>query len=375
MPCDFNQLPHLGIRTLAPYVPGKSIAELAREKGLQEIIKLGSNENPRGCSPHVLKAIQQLSNEQVSSYPIPSTHPLPQTLAKKLNIDQDMLTLSHGSDALFQLLIICFALHRQKHILTHDYAFQTYSILANIFGVPLISTPLLKNWQIDIEAMIKACNEDTALIFIANPNNPTGALLSEADILHLLNYIPSSTILVLDEAYDEFLLAKDKSNSLKLLKSFSNLVITRTFSKAYGLAGLRLGYSISDPNIHHLLQKIVLPFTINQAALVAGLAALEDDKFLSDSVALNHQELGRVRQELTQRGFECLPSFGNFVTVHCKIDGAIVYQALLNHGIIVRPLHPYKLDQYLRVSIGTTEQNTRFLDTLSQITSQLGIQS
>jgi len=373
MPCDFNQLPHPGIQTLAPYIPGKSIAELAKEKGLQEIIKLGSNENPRGCSPHVLKAVHALSIADIATYPIPSAHPLPQTLAKKLNIDENMLALGHGSDALFQLLIICFALHRQKQILTHDYAFQTYAILANVLGTPLVSTPLLDNWQIDIPAMIHACDENTGLIFIANPNNPTGTLLPESDILYLLNHIPDSTILVLDEAYHEFLLPQDIPDSLHLLKSFPNLVITRTFSKAYGLAGLRLGYSISDPKIRHLLQKIALPFTINQAALTAGLAALEDETFLTESVALNQQELVRVRQALTQRGFDCLPSFGNFITFNCKVDGAIVYQALLNHGIIVRPLHPYQLNQYLRVSIGTAQQNTRFLDTLSQITSQLGI--
>ncbi len=371
MSCDYNLLPHVGIQTLAPYIPGKSIEELAQEKGLTDIIKLGSNENPRGCSPKVHEALAALSIQQIATYPIPSAHPLPQALATKLNINLNMLTLGHGSDALFQLLIMCFGLYRDRHILTHDYAFQTYSILAKIFGIPLVSTPLLQNWQVDIRALVNACNDKTALIFIANPNNPTGTLIPHDDIVYLLENIPEQTILVLDEAYNEFLNPAEQSRAIDLLNKFSNLVITRTFSKAYGLAGLRLGYAISHPSIHQLLQKIVLPFTINQAALTAGLAALDDDNFLQQSVMLNDQESARVKQALNQLGFTCMPSIGNFVTFDCKMDGGIIYNALLNKGIIVRPLHPYGLNQYLRVSIGTPDQNTRFIDTLTQHYSTL----
>ena len=366
MSCDYNRLPHPGIQTLFPYVPGKSIEELAQELGLSDIIKLGSNENPRGCSPHVYEALAALSPHQIATYPVPSAHPLPQALANKLNVELDMLTLSHGSDALFQLLIICFALHRDKHIITHDYAFQTYSILANVFGVPLVSTPLLKNWTIDIDAMIRACNDNTALIFIANPNNPTGSLITRDEILHLLNYIPETTLLVLDEAYHEFLRPEDSPHSPNLLSTFSNLVITRTFSKGYGLAGLRLGYAITHPTIHALLQKVVLPFTISQTALAGGLAALQDEAFVQDSAELNRRELKRVRERLIQLGFDCMPSFANFVTFDCKQDANIVYNTLLQQGIIVRPLHAYGLNRHLRVSIGTDEQNTRFLNALEK---------
>ncbi len=364
MSCDYNRLPHPGIQTLSPYVPGKSIEELAKEKGLTDIIKLASNENPRGCSPLVTQALAALSGHQIATYPVPSAHPLPQALAAKLNIDLNMLTLGHGSDALFQLLIICFALHRNKTIITHDHAFQTYQILANIFGVPLISTPLLKDWRVDIDAMINQCDENTALIFIANPNNPTGSLLTRDEIQKLLNNIPETTLLVLDEAYYEYLNPTDNPDSLSLLNTFSNLVITRTFSKGYGLAGLRLGYAISHPTIHALMQKVALPFTISQTALAGGFAALEDETFVQDSVELNRRELKRVREKLIQLGFDCMPSFANFVTFDCKKEGGIVYNALLQQGIIVRPLHAYGLNHYLRVSIGTAEQNTRFLDTL-----------
>lgn len=366
MACDFSLLPHPGIQTLSPYVPGQSIEALARDQGLTDIIKLASNENPRGCSPLVTQALAALSRHQIATYPAPSAHPLPEALASQLNIDLNMLTLGHGSDALFQLLIICFALHRNKSILTHDYAFQTYQILANIFGVPFISTPLLKDWKIDIDSIINKCDENTALIFIANPNNPTGTLMARDDILHLLNHIPETTLLVLDEAYYEYLDPKNNPHSLSLLNTFSNLVVTRTFSKGYGLAGLRLGYAITHPSIHTLLQKVALPFTISQSALTGGLAALQDETFARDTAELNRRELKRVRQRLIQLGFDCLPSFANFVTFDCKKDGGIVYNQLLRQGIIVRPLHAYGLNHYLRVSIGTAEQNTRFLETLQK---------
>lgn len=369
MTCDYKQLPHKGIQTLTPYTPGKSIDELAREQGITDIIKLASNENPRGCSPRVKDALAALTHIQISTYPIPSTHPLLVKLAEKLGISSNMLCLGHGSDALFQLLIICFALHQEKHILTHDYAFQTYKILAKIFGVPLVSTPILEDWQIDIDAMIQACNDKTALIFIANPNNPTGTFLPYTEIERLLNAIPESTMLVLDEAYYEFLDPSENFDTLQLLKKFPNLVITRTFSKGYGLAGLRLGYAIAHPDICRLLQKVALPFTISQTALTAGLAALEDEEFLQQTAELNRQELKRVRQTLEERHYHCLPSFANFITFDCKMDGGILYNALLNQGIIVRPLYPYGLVNYLRVTIGTPAQNTRFLDTLAQITT------
>jgi histidinol-phosphate aminotransferase len=364
MSCDFSLLPHSGIQSLSPYIPGKSIEEVAKEWGITDIIKLASNENPRGCSPKVLKALQSLTPQHIATYPIPSSHPLPQMLADKLQIDVNILTLSHGSDALFQLLIIGFALHRSKHILTHEYAFQTYQILAKLFDIPLILTPVRDDWQVDIDAMIQACNEQTALIFIANPNNPTGGLLNHDDIFRLLIHIPETTILVLDEAYYEYLKPEDDPKAVALLQSFPNLVITRTFSKAYGLAGLRLGYCISNPSIQALLHKIALPFTINLAALAAGKAVLEDELFMTQSVALLHDELPMVREALLQKGYPCMPSWANFITFRCQQDSSMLYNELLKKGIIVRPLHPYGLTHFLRVTIGTPEQNRRFLDAL-----------
>lgn len=371
MPCDYNELPHNGIRTLAPYVPGKSADELARERGFTDIIKLASNENPLGCSPHVMSAIANLSARQVANYPMSSNHPFRQKLAKKLGVDEQMLTLGNGSDSLFCLLLTCFALHTDKHILTHDFAFSSYAIQAKTLGIPVVSAPVRDNWEVDIDALIGTCNQKTALIFIANPNNPTGLFVSHAEIERLLKNIPITTLLVLDEAYYEYLNPADQSYSMHLVNNHQNLVITRTFSKAYGLAGLRLGYAIANPQITALLYRIQLPFVVNITALTAANAALDDTDFLANTIQLNKQGLLQMRNGLIDMGVALLPSSGNFVTFNCGRDSMPIYQGLQDYGIIVRPLHPYGLNNYLRVTIGTNEQNTCFLNILANQLKEL----
>lgn len=367
MRCDYSLLPHLGIQSLVPYVPGKSTDELAEEQGLTDIIKLASNENPLGCSRLVTEALADLSTHQIATYTIPAHHPLRGKLAKKLGIDTDRLTLTNGSEALIPLLQICFALHSDKHILTPKCSFIAYSIQAKMLGIPVVSTPLLPNWQADIDAIISSCNEKTALIFIANPNNPTGALICQTEIQRLLQNIPISTILVLDEAYYEYVKEADKLDTTSLLKAHPNLVIMRTFSKAYGLAGLRLGYSIANVQISALLQRVLPPFPVGETALVAGNAALDDNEFIQQTIQNNDQGLAQIQQGLIDLGIDYLPAAGNFVTFDCKSDATPLYQRLLQQGVIVRPLHPYGMNNYLRVTIGTKEQNTRFLDNLKEL--------
>ena len=364
MTFDFNLLPHPGIRSLAPYIPGKSIDDVALEQGLTDIIKLASNENPLGCSPLVLQALSHLSSQQISIYPTSINHPLRHKLANKLAIDSDMLTLSNGSDLLFCLLLTCFALHCDKHILTHDYAFISYGIQAKTLNIPVVNTPVVSDWRVDISAMIAACSEKTALIFIANPNNPTGLLVNQTDIERLLENIPETTILVLDEAYYEYAEHLTHSNSIELLTKYPNLVITRTFSKAYALAGLRIGYAIANPQITSLLYRLQLPFAVNQAAMVAASAALDDQAFLEQSIQTTTQGIEQMEHGLTKLQLPYLPTAANFITVDCKTDAEPIYQALQQYGIIVRPLHPYGLNNYLRVTIGTKEQNRRFLEKL-----------
>lgn len=364
MPCDYEQLPHAGIRNLVPYVPGKSSEELASERGLTDIIKLASNENPLGCSPLVTQALAELTGHRIATYPMSVNHLLRHKLAVKLKVDLEMITIGNGSDSLFCSLLTCFALHNDKHVLTHDYAFSSYAIQAKTLGIPVISTAVKSNFVVDIDAMISACTEKTSLIFMANPNNPTGLLVCPEEIKRLLDNIPATTIFVLDEAYFEYSGILNPGATMDLLKKYPNLVITRTFSKAYGLAGLRLGYAIANPQITALLYRIQLPFIVNIAALTAGCAALNDEAFIQQTLMVNKEGLKQMQQGLTVLGFPHLPTAGNFITVDCKTDSMPIYQRLQDYGIIVRPLHPYGLNNYIRVTIGTREQNQRFLDKL-----------
>ncbi|MDP3705802.1 MAG: histidinol-phosphate transaminase [Legionellaceae bacterium] len=366
MSYDFIKLTHPGIQSLTPYVPGKTIEEVAREQGLTDIIKLASNENAWGCSPTVRQALSLLSDQTISSYPNSVSHPFRHKLAQHLGVNTDMLTLSNGSDLLMCILLICFALHSNKHVLTHDFAFSTYEIQAKTLGVPIVITPA-PNWQVDIDAVISTCNDKTALIFLANPNNPTGLLISHAEIIRLIESIPQTTILVLDEAYYEYARAEYQANSIDLLAKHPNLVITRSFSKAYGLAGLRLGYALSDPQITKLLYSIQLPFAVNNVAMAAASAAIDDQAFIEKTLRLTALGIQQMKLGLDKLNIFHLPTVTNFITIDCNTDGWPIFQRLQEHGIIVRPLHAYGMNNYLRVTIGTEEQNKRFLDTIQDI--------
>ncbi len=364
MACDFSQLTHPGIQTLSPYIPGKSAQELAEEQGLTDIIKLASNENPLGCSHLVSKALANLSGHAIAAYPSPAHSELLKALTLKHDVEPSQIILSCGSDLLFPLITNCFALKRQKHILTHDYAFASYAIYAKILGVEAKSVPVKENFEVDIETLIDACDENTAVIFLPNPNNPTGLPVSQKAIKTLLQNIPESTLLVLDEAYAEYQDKATQLASIELIKRYKNLVVTRTFSKAYGLAGLRIGYGITSPEVASLLLKINPPFIVSEPALTSAKVALEDAQFINETLKLNQQGLAYMQHGLADLGLATLPTAANFITVRFDQDAGPIYQNLLHKGIIVRPLHAYGLEKYLRVSIGTMQQNSRFLEAL-----------
>jgi histidinol-phosphate aminotransferase len=365
MPYDYNTLPHAGIQELHPYVPGKATSTLAREqKSITDIIKLASNENPLGCSPHALEALRGLTPADLATYPILINNPLRDALALHAGLNRETVALSNGSDMLFHLLLECFALHTGKHVLTHDYAFITYEVQANTLGIPIKKVPVKPQFEVDIDALINACTQKTAIIFLANPNNPTGRLIPPDEIIRLLDNIPDSTLLVLDEAYHEYTPPNMQLDIKKSLTKYSNLVITRTFSKVYGLAALRLGYAFANPDITALLYRIQLPFTVNQAATVAALSALNDQDFVQESIHINKQGLTQIKQGLTALGLTCLPSACNFIMFNCERNARELDQHLQARGLIIRPLNPYDLTQHLRVTIGTFEQNARFLKTL-----------
>ncbi|CEK10077.1 histidinol-phosphate transaminase [Legionella hackeliae] len=364
MSCDYHQLPHLGIQSLSPYIPGKAVEELAREQGLIDIVKLASNENPLGCSIKAQEALAKLSRVQLATYPSPMNHPLRFRLSKKLGVSEDMLTLTNGSDSLFSLILTTFALHTGKKMLTHEHSFISYGIQAQTLGIPLQKIPLRADWQVDIDALIKSSQVNTAVIFLANPNNPTGIFINPEKIKHLLDNVPNNTIVVLDEAYYEYAYAKEDKTTLHWLQQYPNLIITRTFSKAYGLAGLRLGYAIARPEITELLLRVQPPFAVNEAALEAANAAIDDDSFVAKTVELNRQGMEQLQQGFNALKLNYLPSHCNFIMFDCDMDATVVYQNLLKQGIIVRPLTPYKLRNHLRVTIGTSTQNARFLEQL-----------
>jgi histidinol-phosphate aminotransferase len=365
MAINFQEFPHQGIRSLVPYKPGKSIEELAREKGITNIIKLASNENPLGCSPMALSALRHMSPNILATYPSPNNHPLIPKLAIKHHLDSNQIFVSNGSDYIYTILLNSFVLHQEKHILTHDYAFSTYAIQAHSLNIPVHSVTINEDWQVNINTLINACTPQTAIIFLANPNNPTGILISQNEIKHLLDNIPNSTLLVLDEAYYEFAASQYHCNSIDWLADYPNLVITRTFSKIYGLAGLRLGYALAHPEIIDILQRVQLPFTVNQAALTAAHTALDDQEFIQLSLQTNTDGMRQMRTALERLDLNYLPSACNFLTFNCREDSLALYNYLLDRGIIVRPLHPYKMNNYIRVTIGTKEQNHRFLDALN----------
>ncbi len=365
LPCDYYQLPHPGIRSLHPYIPGKSIEETARELRLTNVIKMASNENPLGCSPLVNKALAKLTTRRIANYPSPMNHPLMLKLSEKLGISNDMLTLGNGSDFLFFILLTTFAANTGKHILTHEYAFIAYPIQAQTLAIPVSIVPLKPDWQVDIAAIINHCSEQTAMIFLANPNNPTGTCIPLNDIKYLLAHIPSSTLLVLDEAYYDYAYQAGDKRSIHFINEHPNLIITRTFSKVYGLAGLRLGYAIANPDITALVQRVQPPFVVNQAALTAAYAALDDDGFVQQSIELNNKGKQQLFHGLHGLGINYLPSNGNFVTIDCRTDSQLIYQSLLEQGIIVRPLNQYGLPNHLRITIGTMQQNSLLLDKLA----------
>lgn len=365
MSYDYQSLVHPGIQSLSPYVPGKSIESLAAEQGLTDIIKMASNENPLGCSPLVRQALAKLSAQQIASYPAPIIHPLNAKLSLKLGIEQNRLLLSNGSDFLFTLVLTAFALHSGKKMLSHEKAFISYQIQAQTLGIPFALTPLKEDWQVDIDALINAAQHDTAVIFLANPNNPTGLFIEPGEIKRLLDNIPPTTLLVLDEAYYEYAYPLNDKTTLNFLAEYSNLILSRTFSKAYGLAGLRLGYVLAHPKIIEILQRIQLPFTINQAVLEAAFVALDDEEFISQTLAMNTAGMKQLTEGLTALGLSYLPSRCNFITFDCQRSAINLYQDLLKEGIILRPLQAYGLDSHLRLSIGTPIQNERFLAKLA----------
>lgn len=363
MKIDFRALANTSVRTLTPYQPGKPIEELERELGITSSIKLASNENPLGPSQQVLLAAQH-ALQKTHFYPDGGCYEVKQALAKFLSVQTDQITVGNGSENILELIVKAY-LHRDDTAVISQYAFLTIPILIQSYGTQAKVVPALE-WGHDIAGMIKAVDKKTRVLFLVNPNNPTGTYTNKTDFLLLMESVPPHVLIVVDEAYSEYITNADYPDALHYLSRFPNLVITRTFSKVYGLAALRLGYAVSSPEIADMLNRSRLPFNVNSIAAKAACAALNDQEHVKASVALNNQGMQQLKNGLDKLNLAYIPSIGNFITVDVG-DATHVYQQLLLKGVIVRPLAAYGMPKHIRVTIGTTQQNERFLASIESV--------
>ena len=351
-----------GAQRLIPYKAGKPIEELERELGLTQVIKLASNENPLGPGKKALAAIQS-ALPTLALYPDGSGFALKRTLAEKYAVDVSQITLGNGSNEILELVARAF-LTPEHEVVFSQHAFAVYPIVTQAAGATAVVAPAL-NYGHDLNAMLQAVTGKTRLVFIANPNNPTGTLLSQMDIESFIGALPDTCVCVLDEAYFEFVNSAEAINSIDWLKTHPNLLITRTFSKAYGLAGLRIGYGLSSPELADILNRVRQPFNNNTLALAAAQAALSDGEHLQQTIAVNSQGMQQLTKGFKDLGLEWIPSAGNFVLLDLKQAGQPVYETLLRKGVIVRPVGVYELPNHLRISIGTEAENQLFLQALT----------
>lgn len=351
------------IRSIAPYQPGKPIADLAREMGLpvEDIVKLASNENPLGASPRALAAMENLFME-IARYPDGNGFQLKTALAKKHEVGMDQIVLGNGSNDILELAARAF-LSPGSSAVYSQFAFAVYPLATQAAGARGIVAPA-RHYGHDLDAMLAAISGDTRVVFIANPNNPTGTFLEADELSRFLAQVPESVLVVLDEAYTEFLPAA--SASLDWLKTHPNLLVARTFSKAYGLAGLRIGFALCHPDVADLLNRVRQPFNVSSLAQAAAVAAMEDEAFLEECVNINRAGMQQMTAGFERLGLEYIPSSGNFVAVRVG-DAARVNLGLLKRGIIVRPIANYGMPEHLRVSIGLESENRLFLQALESV--------
>lgn len=352
------------VRSIAPYQPGKPISELARELNLKEetIVKLASNENPRGIGPRTRAAIEA-SLADIARYPDGNGHDLKVALGRRYGVDLGAIVLGNGSNDVLEIVASAF-LGPGRAAVYSQHCFAVYPLATQARGARGIAVPA-KNYGHDLDGMLAAIDEETYVVWIANPNNPTGTLLQPDALEAFLKKVPERVLVVVDEAYNEYLPPEFKSETVKWLKRHPNLIVSRTFSKAYGLAGLRVGYAFAHPSVADIMNRVRQPFNVNSIGLAAATAALDDMEFVARSFAENLQGMRQIEEGARSLGLDWIPSFGNFITVRVGKANE-VYRRLLKRGVIVRPVGGgYQLPEHLRISIGTPAENERFLVALA----------
>ncbi len=354
------------IARMAPYMPGKPIADIARQFGLQEqqIVKLASNENPLGISPKAQEAMKKAALD-LGRYPDPNGYVLKTAIAQRFAVPAPWVTLGNGSNDILEMVAHAF-LAPQTNAVFSRYSFAVYDLATQAVGA---DAKVVADYQMghDLPAMLAAIDKNTRVVFIANPNNPTGTFLSGAEIEAFLAKVPSHVVVVLDEAYNEYLSPEHQYDAMQMVRRYSNLLVSRSFSKAYGLAGLRVGFALAQEEITDILNRIRQPFNVNTLAQAAAAAALFDHDFLRQTYEMNQAGLQQLQDGLRALQLAFVPSYGNFLLVKFGPQSAAVNQALLASGVIVRPVDNYGLSEYLRISVGTFEENARLLQVLPDV--------
>lgn len=354
------------ITRLVPYRPGKPIEEVERELGITGIIKLASNENSLGPSPKAIQAIQQFAG-RMHHYPDAASYSLCHALAERLDIPSEAIVTGNGSDDIIHLLGVTF-LEPGDEVVQGNPSFVRYEAAAILNNTPCHLVPLTADWTHDLDAMAERCNERTRLVFIANPNNPTGTIVGRDALCRLLDRVPERTLVVLDEAYYEYAEGEaDYPNGLDFVRAGHNVVALRTFSKAYGLAGLRIGYGVMRPDIAQWINRTREPFNVNYMAQFAAVAALEDTEHVRRTMTMNEAGKQEFYAAFDALGLKYAPTFANFVWVDVGRDSKEVFNALLRRGVITRTGDIFGAPTHLRVTIGTPEENAKFLTALREV--------
>lgn len=363
---DFLALAQPGVQKLSPYVPGKPVDELARELGLDPagIVKLASNENPLGPSPKALQAIAAEFSE-LTRYPDGNGFALKSLLAERCAVQVGQVTLGNGSNDILELVARAYLAPGLNAVFS-EHAFAVYPIATQAVGAAAKVVPA-KEYGHDLEAMLAAIDAQTRVVFIANPNNPTGTWFGPQALANFLARVPEQVLVVLDEAYIEYAEGDELPDGLDYLAAHANLLVSRTFSKAYGLAALRVGYGISSAQIADVLNRVRQPFNVNSLALAAACAAFDDADYLAESRRINAAGMAQLEAGFRELDLSWIASKANFIAVDLGQPGLPIYQALLGEGVIVRPVTNYGMPNYLRVSIGLPEENARFLAALGKV--------
>ena len=351
-----------GVLGLKPYEPGKPIEETEKEIGLENVIKLASNENPIGMSPKALKVISSM--DDLNRYPDGNASAFKNKVASVFNVKSSMVTVGNGSNDIIEFIAKCFLSNGDTAIYS-KHGFAIYPLAIKASGAEPIKVDAL-DWGHDLNAMISSIQDTTKVIFIASPNNPTGTILSVEQIKDFLTKIPSNIVVLIDQAYFEYIEDESYKVPFSLIEEFPNLIISRSFSKAHGLAAFRLGFSVSSEEIADYLNRVRQPFNANSLALAAGIEAIDDEEHISASVEINREGLQNIKTKFRELGFDFIESFGNFISFDSKNDSDKSFDFFLKKGIILRSLKVYEMPNHLRVSIGTKEEMHKFIITLEE---------